>query len=165
MTELTQARLKELLHYNPDTGLFTWLIRPANRVRIGDIAGTLSSWGYICIVIQGQSYRAHRLAWLFTYGAWPLDQIDHINRVKDDNRLANLREATHSQNNTNSVAQKNNLSGKKGVSRAKDRSKWSATISINGKTKRLGQFTCKQEAHAAYCKAADKHYKEFANHG
>ena len=164
MTELTQARLKDLLHYNPDTGIFIWIASLKNGVRIGSVAGTLDS-GYIRIKIQGRLYLAHRLAWLYTYREWPKDQIDHINMFKNDNRISNLREATRSENFANRRTYANSVSGLKGASWKKSRGKWQADITINGKSKYLGLFTTKQEAHAAYCKAADEHHKEFANYG
>ena len=158
MTELTQSRLKELLHYNPYTGIFNWIKRK------GNVAG-YSDKGYIRIRVQDKLYAAHRLAWLYTHKTFPTNEIDHINRIKDDNRLINLREATRLQNNTNVGARANNTSGMKGVCLHKPSGKWVAGISIKGKSKHLGYFTTKQEAHAAYCKAADEHHKEFANYG
>src|SRR5437879_5605760 len=110
---LTAERLKELLTYDPETGEFRWKVAPNGRVRVGDIAGCVSSRGYILIGIDGALYRAHRLAFLFMTGAFPEPQVDHSNRDKADNRWLKLREANNSQNNANKPAQSNNTSGYK----------------------------------------------------
>ena len=162
---LNQARLKELLHYNPDTGIFNWLVRPTNSVKIGGIAGTLNNQGYIRTRIKGRDYQAHRLAWLYMHKTLPINEIDHINGIRDDNRLINLREATKTQCLRNQKIRSDNTSGLKGVSWDKDKEKWVARIQVSGKPKYLGPFTDKHEAHAAYCKAADKYFKEYANYG
>ena len=162
---ITEKQLKDVLNYNPETGIFTWLTRPSNSIHIGDIAGGLHHTGYIHIRINGKKYSAHRLAWLYTQGQWPKDQIDHINGIKDNNKLSNLREATSSQNNANSNMRCSNKSGRKGVYWHKGKGMWAAQITTNSKVKRLGTFTCKDKAYAAYCKAADKYHGKFANYG
>src|SRR6202035_4009666 len=98
---LTAERLREFIHYDPLTGVFTWLVLPVcrgprfvgrgpNQVRVGGIAGCVSkSNGYRRIKIGGHPYCAHRLAWLYMTGTWPKDEIDHINRVRSDNRFCN----------------------------------------------------------------------------
>jgi len=114
---LTQERLKHLLHYNPDTVVFTWLSKPSRRINSGSIAGRIKpKKGYVEIGISGRIYLAHRLAWLYIYGTWPKEQVDHINGIRNDNRIKNLRLATTSQNQWNKKMQKNNTSGIKGVS-------------------------------------------------
>jgi hypothetical protein len=95
---LTAERLREILGYDPETGLFTRLVR-TGRIRAGEVAGTAHSRGYRSIVIDGRVYLSHRLAWLYVHGEWPPEQIDHINRNRADNRLVNLRAAKQSQNN------------------------------------------------------------------
>jgi hypothetical protein len=88
MTELTAERLRELLNYDPDTGVFTWRVRPVHSHRVGDIAGSVrTTRGYRLIGVAGRVYKAHRLAWLYMMGEWPKDQIDHINRDPSDNRF------------------------------------------------------------------------------
>lgn len=94
---LTQDRLRELLHYDPDTGVFT-NIKPRHRVKVGDIAGSNSGKGYLQIQIDQKRYSAHRLAWLYTYGRFPEEFIDHINGNPSDNRIVNLREVTQREN-------------------------------------------------------------------
>ncbi|MCK9994454.1 MAG: hypothetical protein Dbin4_02974, partial [Alphaproteobacteria bacterium] len=101
MAELTQSRLKELLHYDPDTGVFTRRVQTSSNARVGDVAGCLHPEGYRHIQIDGKRYAAHRLAWLYMTGEWPTNQLDHLNGVRDDNRWGNLREATHGQNQQN----------------------------------------------------------------
>ena len=114
---LTAEELRELLRYDPNTGIFRWKVKQ-RRVSygVGDVAGSLdSSSGYHRIRIDGRDYRASRLAWLYVYGRWPTDEIDHKNTIRDDDRLANLREATRGQNNYNTKRFSTNTSGLKGV--------------------------------------------------
>lgn len=155
--------LRDILHYNPETGEWTWIKgRPGVKV---PQAGTLSKrWGYLQIQIDGKIYKAHRLAWVYMTGKWPKGDIDHINRNRADNRWANLREATRSQNNINAGQRKHNTSGLKGAFfRPDKKNRWQAKIGLNGKGVHLGYFLTKEEAHAAYLEAARKHYGEFAN--
>ncbi len=152
---LTQSRLKELLRYDPDTGVFTWAVR-RHGVRIGDVAGGVDFYGYLCIKIDGRLYKAHRLAWLYVYGKWPADQMDHINGVCDDNRLRNLREATHAQNEQNRALNANNVSGYPGVSWHKRDRKWQSQIGFEGRGKHLGYFDDPESAYAAYLSAKAK---------
>jgi hypothetical protein len=162
MSTLTQKRLKELLDYDPNTGVFTWRVSTTNRVRVGGVAGTVHPQGYRQIRVDGRIHKAHRLAWLWMTGDWPLDQIDHINGVRADNRLANLRPATQSQNSANMRKHATSKSGYKGVSWSADRAKWQAAIKVNGLKHFLGRFTDPAAAHAAYVAAAEKHFGEFA---
>ena len=156
---LTLERLKQLLYYDPDTGIFWW-VAPLGRVAVGTVAGTVTSRGYTRIRIGGRSYGAHRLAWQFVTGAWPEQEIDHINRDRMDNRWDNLRVATTSQNHANNT-RKVGKYGFKGVSTA-TRSRWLAKIRVYGRLHHLGSFDTKEEAHAAYCRAAKEHFGEFA---
>ncbi len=150
---ITQARLKELLHYNPDTGVFTWLLRAGQRIRVGGIAGNLDAGGYRRIMIEGRRYLEHRLVWLYMTGAWPVDQMDHISGVRDDNRLVNLREATNRENCQNRALDVRNTSGFTGVSWNKRDRKWQCLICVEGRNKSLGYFNTPEEAHAAYVAA------------
>lgn len=155
---ITQSLLKELLHYDMDTGALTWVADQRGHIRAGANAGSRRPNGYLSIKIRQRRYYAHRLAWLYVYGEWPKDQIDHINGVKDDNRIANLREATHAKNGQNRTKQSNNSSGFVGVSwHSRDR-KWQATIKIDGANKHLGCFDAPEAAHAAYCAAKAKYH-------
>ena len=149
---LTADRLRELLNYDPETGVFTWRVG-RKKCRVGAIAGCLSN-GYIAVMLEGRYYRCHRLAWLHFYGVWPSREIDHANRVRSDNRIANLREVSSSQNKQNTPRQKNNTSGFRGVSWHKRDSRWQAKIALHGKRRFLGLFDSPEEASAAYEAAA-----------
>jgi hypothetical protein len=159
--ELTQERLKELLSYDPLTGVFLWKVAKKHGGCVGDVAGSKNSQGYIVIGADGKHYKAHRLAWLYHYGEIP-KEIDHANLDKSDNRISNLRPATRSQNRSNIRAYKNSASGQKGVSPHGMTGKWQAVISIGGKQNYLGLFERQEDAAAAYSKAAIQLYGSFA---
>jgi HNH endonuclease len=91
---ITRTRLKEFLHYDPETGVFTWLVKPCRNILAGSIAGNVMNEGYVMVKIDRKNYKAHRLAWLYVHGTFPPDQLDHINRGRADNRLCNLRLST-----------------------------------------------------------------------
>lgn len=153
--ELTQLELKKYLHYDPETGIFTWKIFSNTQVKIGDIAGCLSKKdGYIYIGMKGKLYLAHRLAWLYATGKIPKDMIDHKDGVRNNNRFNNLREANKSQNAQNRIASTNkNKSGYLGVSLHSSNKKYCAYITVDGKCKNLGSFTTPELAHEAYLTA------------
>jgi hypothetical protein len=157
---ISQQELKQIIHYDPDTGLIK-KIKCRRSDWIGKTAGAPDKKGYIRVSINNVLYLAHHLAWVYMTGEWP-DQVDHINAVKDDNRFSNLREATCSQNMHNQGKRKHNTSGFKGVSYHKAARKWTAQIKVNWKCNYLGLFKTPEEAHAAYCEAAKKHHGEFA---
>ena len=136
---LTQSRLKELLNYNPNTGNFVWRISLSSRSTIGSIAGTYRH-GYRVIRINNRNYYVHRLVWLYTHGQFPKNQIDHINRIRDDNRIDNLREVTNAQNHQNRGLSPQNKSGVCGVTWHKQDKKWRAYIKLKGKSIHLGQY-------------------------
>lgn len=142
---ITQARLKEVLHYDPNSGVFTnRAARGANAAK-GYTAGAPCG-GYLVIQIDYRNYKAHRLAWLYVYGYCPENDIDHINRIPSDNRIDNLREASRSCNVRNSKTRKDNTSGIRGVSWNKAERKWVAYIQISGKRKPLGTYDTKLQA-------------------
>lgn len=161
---LTQERLKEILHYNPATGLFTWLVRPGkfSRRRIGDIAGySRPDDGYVTIRIDGRGYYGHRLAFLYMTGKFPDHDGEHKNTDGSDNRWENLREATRSQNLANTKVKRNSVTGVKGVS-IHHSGKYKARILLNGKPVNLGHYDTIEFAAAAYAKAANDKSGEFA---
>ena len=160
MAELAAERLRDLLSYDPDTGHFRWKVSNSNRCKVGDIAGFKETEGRIQIRIDNKTYRAHRLAWLHTYGRWPQHQIDHINHDQSDNRLSNLREATNQENSRN--MRKKNSSGLRGAQWSPRVGRWKSEIRTNSGKKFLGWFKTKEEAHSAYVKAALLHHGEFA---
>ena len=149
-SNLTAERLRHLLDYDPETGVFTWQNPPSARVKQGATAGTLNEKGYVVIQIGGKPYRAHRLAFLHKKGEWPEGQVDHRNGTTADNRWDNLRIATPSQNQWNKGPQRNNTSGYRGVSYDKARRKWAAQIKVNGRLRKLGRFPTARKASAAY---------------
>ena len=146
---LTHARLCELLYYNPETGQFVWRKSLPGR-QAGAVAGAKTGHGYVGINFDSHNYQAHRLAWFYVYGEWPTGELDHINRVRDDNRIENLREATRSQNMGNYPKPANNTSGYKGVTWQATSNKWKAQIKKNRKLHYLGLFDDPVEAARAY---------------
>ena len=143
---ITQDRLKQLLHYNPDTGKFTRLTKWGSQ-QIGDEPGCKSKFGYRYIGVDGKGYPAHRLAWLYMYGEIPNGDIDHINRDPTDDRISNLRSVSHSTNLHNS-SHRNSASKVKGVYRTKENN-WQASIKVNNVTYRLGTYKTIDEAKQA----------------
>jgi hypothetical protein len=162
--KITQERLKELFHYDSDTGIFTRIKSNNNKAKVGDIVSCRERYGYIVVRIDRVLYRAHRLAWLYMTGNFPEKHIDHINHVRDDNRWSNLREATYEINNKNVSMLKNNTSGICGVGWDSSRRKWKAQIGVNGGTVNLGHHA---DINAAILtrKAAEFAYGFHPNHG
>lgn len=153
MSSIDSTLLKQLLKYDPETGVFTWINDMGRRVKAGKEAGCLHHKGYVQIRINGKSYLAHRLAWLYVYGEWPEYGIDHINGFKTENHISNLRQADQSQNSQN-LKRSRGSSGFLGVSIDIDRkNRWKASIKLNGKTTHLGWFKSPEQAHEAYVAA------------
>ena len=144
---ITQLLLQNLLDYNPISGIFTRKVRTSNRIKAGDQAGSLDKAGYLCIRVNGKTYKAHRLAWLYVSGNLPTGEIDHINGDKADNRIVNLRDVTKSVN-------QQNRKFVRGYSR--DGNRWKAQVRFDGKWKHLGCYGTEQEAHAAYLLAKNE---------
>lgn len=155
---MTEQALYEEIHrrldYNPKTGVFTWKEPISNRIKTGMEAGSISREGYWLIGIFGKVYFAHRLAWIYVHGNFPKGQLDHINGVKNDNRICNLRIATNQQNKRNTYVQRNNKLGVKGVSLISQTNRYRAQITANKKTRHIGCFKTLDEAAAAYRQAA-----------
>lgn len=146
---LTQEILKQHLSYNPETGLFA----RKNHFRLNSdgSVGTVQKKGYRAIMVLHRLYRAHRLAWLYVYGEFPNDQIDHINGNRDDNRIANLRVVNAHQNACNKRSPAG-LNPHIGVTKKKRKNqfRWCARIMVNKKAKHLGYFNTVEEAKNAY---------------
>lgn len=162
---VTHERLIERLHYNPDTGLWTWLdcksILPfINKRQSGKTAGCLNPNGYISIGIDGNMYLAHRLAFFYMTKSWPEFEIDHCDLIKSNNKWSNLRVATYSQNRANCKIRKSNIVGVKGVQYTKGA--FQAVLSVSGKKLYLGRFTTAEQAGEAYRLAAESHYGQFS---
>jgi hypothetical protein len=160
---LTQERLKELLDYDPMTGVFRWRVgHPRKRMKVGDIAGCQHPTGTYVIGIERRFYQAHRLAWLWMLGEWPSGQVDHRDRDRGNNCWENLRLATASQNRANAKVNSNSLTGLKGVHYYAKYKKYGARIKKNGKKKWLGWYDTPEEAHACYWQEAQKLHGKFA---
>jgi len=162
---LTAERLRELLDYDPSTGVFTWRVCRRNRNSFeGKAAGVINASGGIIIKINYVLYHAARLAWLHHHGSWPECFVDHINRNRADNRIDNLREATPAQNSQNQKRSRNNSSGFNGVNFVKATGKWRAIITSNRQVHFLGGFPTKEEAISAYREACQRLHGDFAHH-
>lgn len=160
-TDLTQSDLKKILAYNPDTGVFTWVLSPSTRIKAGDIAGTFCH-GYWHIKVKGFVHGAHRLAWLYVYGVHPSNQVDHVNGMRSDNRIQNLREVNTSQNMQNQrKVRSDSKSGLIGATRQSLTGRWTSQIRTNGKSTFLGYFDSAEEAHIAYMEAKRKFHPFF----
>lgn len=157
----TFERANELLGYDPYTGAFRWKVARPRRAA-GSVAGYVNPRNYVAIQIDGRPYPAHRVAWLLSYGAAPNGGLDHVNGIGADNKLANLRLATGSQNRANTKRARNNTSGFKGVCFHKRSGKWVARITLNNRLNYLGSFDQPEVAHVAYCEAARRIFGEFA---
>jgi hypothetical protein len=164
MSALSHDDLKHILDYNPDTGIFVWSVSIGN-IKAGSVAGTKRRNGYIQIGIYGKVYFAHRLAWFYMTGNNPKENIDHINKNKEDNSFINLRESSYSQNMCNIDSRSDNKLGIKGVCKLKKFSKnkkYRAQIQINKKKIMLGDYETVAEAHEAYKNAAIMFHGKFA---
>jgi hypothetical protein len=162
--DLTADYVRSSLDYDPETGVFLWRWRDdkpkyVNMWLAGTVAGSLNNTGYATIRINYRAYLAHRLAWLYVHGFWPVDEIDHINRVRTDNRIANLREAYHQENRCNAGLRKDNSTGVTGVYWDRQHQKYKAVI--NGY--HLGRFDTIAEATKARAEAEVYFFKEFRN--
>lgn len=167
---ISQEQLKQLIHYNPDTGLFTWVITRGAKCIKGEIAGNISQNGKHCrlsycrIYILGKFYKAHRLAFLYMTGQFPTDEVDHINGDGTDNRWCNLRDVDHKQNGKNLRIKSNNSSGLHGVSWSDSRRKWRTRIFVDHKEIFIGRYDNLLEA-ACVRKSAELEHGFHINHG
>lgn len=159
---ITQQYIQSILDYDKHTGIFLWKISKSFRIKAGQIAGRKNLNGYVQIGINKKRYSAHRLAWLYEYGEVP-KIIDHINNIRDDNRLINLRLCNKNQNSHNSLLFKNNQSGIKGLDIKNN--KWRTQIAVNKKIYHLGYFKDFFEACCSIYSARNKLHGEFANYG
>jgi hypothetical protein len=160
LINMTPHRLRQLLDYNPRTGVFTWRVDRGGTARIGRVAGANHNRGYRQINVDGTIYLGGRLAFLYMKGRWP-KEIDHINGNRSDDRWSNLREATRIQNCRNTKL-KTGMTGFRGVYWDNRLQKYRAKVTIERRAIQLGCFDTPDAAHAAYCIAARKHFGEFA---
>lgn len=160
--KLTRERLHEVLDYNLATGVFIWKIQVGRKSPAGKIAGCKPKrGGYRHIQIDGEDIQMHRVAWFYVHGRWPEQYMDHIDRNRSNNAIANLREATPAQNRCNSVCQGRNKTGLKGISFSKTMGQWHAQIAFNRQRQELGYFNTPEEAHQAWRDAAEKLHGDF----
>ena len=158
-SNISQTYLDELFFYDGKNLLWKKII---TRKKNGSIAGCLQNTGHRQIKIDGKIYLAHRVIWMLHHGSWPKNDIDHINGIRDDNRIENLREATRQENSLNRSLSKLNKSGVKGVYFMNSRNKWHAKIKLKGKTIHIGYFDKKEDAIEAYKFKSLEIHKEFS---
>ena len=157
MREITHSELLSLAHYDPDTGVFT-------RLADGYVMGKPDRKGYLLTWLKDWRFRSHRLAWFYMTGAWPTQEIDHINGDTSDNRWTNLRECSHQQNNHNQPLRRNNKSGVKGV-HLNRRGKWQVQVCLNYKIHHGGSYERLEDAERVARQLRERLHGEFANHG
>lgn len=152
---LTQARLRELLEYSPETGVFKWRVNRQGHCKAADVAGARRHDGYIRITVDQHRVWAHRLVWLYVNGTWPLQQIDHINGNPSDNRLANLRDVSPQTNmqNERQARRRKNGGTLLGAHWCMTWKRWKSSIITSGKLMHVGWFDTEQQAHDAYVAA------------
>ena len=162
--------IRENLRYDPETGYLWWTNPSENSVRtpksLNKPVGYTHSEGYLHFSFKLSSKKvwlfSHRVAWFLYYGSWPKDMLDHINGIRWDNRIENLREATNEQNARNQRSHKDSLSQHKGACWDKQNQKWKARIMVSGKQKSLGSYASEEEAARAYDKAAREQFGDYA---
>jgi len=157
-------RLGELFAYNPEDGRLVWIKKPSAKapVTIGSEAGCLTRFGYRIVTVDCVQIQTHRIAWALSNNAWPERQIDHINGLRDDNRLANLREATPAENCRNRKTRIDNTSGFTGVDWCTRRQKWRAKLKTDGVTRTPGLFRSMEAAKSARLEAERQYYGAYA---
>ena len=162
--EIPIQELKEIVHYDPETGIMKWAKLLNARAPIGKECGRTMTRGYRAFIVRRKTIYTHRAAWAYVNGSWPKNTIDHINGNKSDNRISNLREATSGENNRNSKTPKSNTSGVKGVSWNSKHQRWRARVGINKKDIHVGEFLTIQQAENAIIEMRKTLHGEFARH-
>ena len=147
--DLTQDCVKKLFLYDSKSGVLTNRVRRGGRSKAGSTVGSIDAYGYLTASINYSVYKVHRIIWLYVYGEFPPDEIDHINKIRDDNRITNLRAVNHQENSTNPSIGTTNTSGCVGVGWDKQKQRWKVRIYSNGKMYRFGSYVHKKDAIAA----------------
>lgn len=151
------SKLLNEIDYNPSTGVFTRKVSAGNS-KAGSVVGNLSKKGYLKAMVQGKYVKMHQLAWFYVHGRWPGSQLDHINRIKQDNRIENLRVSDTSANCLNQAGPRvNNRSGLQGVHRIPKTGRYRAACTVRGFKHDLGVFATAEEAHQAYVSFKSNH--------
>ena len=161
-SDLTQAELRLLFDYDPETGMLTRRVQTSSNAAAGCQAGYTNGGGYIRVGLHRRSYGAHRLIWLYVYGCWPAREIDHVNTCPSDNRLCNLREATRRQGLHNTSRRRDNRSGIKGVRWSQRHQRWVAKLNRPDGSVFQRRLRSKEAAAAAYAQEAARQFGEFA---
>ena len=160
---ITQARLRELFLYDPETGIFTRKVTTSHNAKAGMQVGAAHNCGYLMVTIAyggvKKRYLLHRLAWLYVYGRMPEGDIDHINHNRADNRISNLRDVSRKDNLRNSAHVRSKSSNLLGAGRRKSDGKWVAKIRVDGKRLWLGAYDTPEEASRAYIEAKKLHHQ------
>ena len=156
---LTADSLRAMLDYSPSTGLFTWKKNRGSALA-GSNAGNINSNGYLTVGLIGGKFRLHRLVWLHYYGHWPVGTVDHLNGLRTDNRLCNLRDVPQCINMQNRRSpSKSNVCGVLGVYWSDRRNGFMASIKLQGKQKRRGPYKTKERAYSAYIDMKRVHHE------
>ncbi len=155
---LTAEILRELVHYDPETGVMVWLKKLAAKQYVGDVVGCLNENGYIYTKIARKAYKLHRLIWLYMTGKWPEHEVDHEDRNRSNNRWRNLRAATRKQNQENRTPRHDSTSGVTGVLWSVRDQAWRATICVDGRKKHLGTRKVLDDAIALRLAASRQHH-------
>jgi hypothetical protein len=163
MSNPDPSTLRQLFNYNPETGELSWKIK-RGKCFPGKVITCRNDKGYVLVRLNDRNYRVHRIIWAMVYDKWPEFEIDHINGIRDDNKIDNLREATRAQNMKNLVTPVTNKTGFKGVSWHKAAQKWQAHIRADGINYYLGIFDNPEDAHKAYVEASQKMHGIFGKH-
>jgi len=165
MKELDVGIIRKLFSYDCESGILFWKVKLNRSIRIGAKAGTINKYNkYLIVTIDKKKYMAHRIIWAYVYGFWPKNHIDHINHIRSDNKLLNLREATSQENSRNASIRKDNTSGIAGVNLVKPTNKWGVFIKPYDKNLYLGSYDDFFEACCARLSASNK-YGFHNNHG
>jgi hypothetical protein len=136
--------INEYLQYDPETGVIIWIKPTSTKIKNGQVAGSKDAYGYLVIHVQGKNYKAHRLAWYLHYGKWPTNQIDHINGIRADNKISNLRNVTNQQNQLNRKGHRDKTY--KYYTFHKRFNKWQVRATINNRRKHFGYFETEKKA-------------------
>ena len=163
MKEISIQELRDYLKYNPEDGSIIRIKKASSNAKVGDTAGSIKDNGYAAIKLNKKRFLAHRVAWAIYYGEWPSKCLDHINGIRNDNRISNLRECTPMENSWNRRKSKNNTSGISGIYFNKRMKKWCVGIRSNKKHKYLGSFSDFQDAKKIALNARNSFHGEFAS--